>query len=210
MKIIQNFIFELYLNHLSLCRVIEKLESLSMEELTAADKKKLTSFHRILLHTNGTVTEVLREWTGFIIHVTKPPISLYEELKQYNLYYKPENSPSDKIREVILQDSKNKKTLVYAISFIQSQNLNQITKFKLEHSDYGIGTIIDQQRLETYREILNFHKINILNYPFFKKIFPQANSLILHRVYNIIHKQKIWFTINEYFPSESDHFNNIN
>ncbi|MHA1300189.1 MAG: chorismate pyruvate-lyase family protein [Candidatus Helarchaeota archaeon] len=177
-----------------------------MDELNAVEKKKLSPIHRIILHTNGTVTQVLREWTDQIINVIKPITSFYTELVKDNLFFRPNNSSPLKSREVILQNFNSKKNLVYALTFIHFQNLNQETQYKLEHTDYGIGMIIEQQKLETYREILKFHKIDISKFPVFNKIFPEAKSYILHRAYNIIHQKKIWFTINEYFPSEAKHF----
>ncbi|MHA1377103.1 MAG: chorismate--pyruvate lyase family protein [Candidatus Helarchaeota archaeon] len=177
-----------------------------MENLTAIEKNELSPIHRILLHTNGTVTQVLREWIGEIINVVRLNNSYYRDLEKYNLFYKPNKSSLLKSREIILQNFSTKKNLVYALTFIQFQNLNQVTQYKLEHTDYGIGMILEQQKLETYREILEFHRIDVHKFKFFKNIFLKANSFILHRAYNIIHEQKIWFTINEYFPAELDHF----
>lgn len=176
-----------------------------MEELEGKIKRKLSPIHRILLHTNGTVTQVLREYTNDIITVIKPSEIFYDYLAKNNLFHLPDENISIKSREIILQNSRTKKNLVFALTFIQLPNLNQETQYNLEHTDYGIGMIIDQQNLETYRKILNFHKINP-KFEVFKKIFPESNSFIIHRAYNIIHQKKVMFTINEYFPSDSNHF----
>ena len=177
-------------------------------------EEELSPLHRILLHTSTTVTEVLRQWTNSNIIIVKPPINtcfLYDDLKKHNLFFKCgeldlESSNKFWLREVILRNANNKKNLVYAFSLVNLQNINKRVYYKLEHTDYGIGMIIEQERLETYREIEEFKKINLIEFPFFKKIFPRANNYILHRAYNIFHDKKLWFTINEYYPSEPEHF----
>jgi chorismate-pyruvate lyase len=70
----------------------------------------------------------------------------------------------------------------------------------------GIGMVINSEKLETYREILTFNKFKVTDFAFFQKIFPRANHFILHRAYIISHNQKPMFIINEYFPSEPEHF----
>jgi len=177
-------------------------------------EEELSPLHRILLHTSTTVTEVLRQWTNSNIIIVKPPINtcfLYEDLKKYDLFFKCgeldlESSNKFWLREVILRNANNKKNLVYAFSLINLQNINKRVYYKLEHTDYGIGMIIEQEKLETYREIEEFKKIKVKEFPFFNKIFPRANNYILHRAYNIFHDKKLWFTINEYYPSEPEHF----
>jgi len=183
-----------------------------------SDKKKflhireeeLSPLHRILLHTSGTVTEILRQWTNSNIIIVKPPLNtcfLYDKLEKTKLYFSCKSDGIPWLREVVLQNVGTKQNLVYAFSQIYLKNLNRQVKYKLEHSDYGIGEIIEQEKLETYRQIEEFNKISVEGeYDFFKKVFPRAKKFILHRAYNIFRNKKLWFTINEYFPSEPEHF----
>jgi chorismate-pyruvate lyase len=179
-------------------------------------EEELSPLHRILLHTDGTVTEVLRQWTGSIINIVKPPLNtcfLWDKLDKHSLYYKGNpNSETNfckdfKYREVILQSAQSNQNLVYALSLICLKNITPSILLKLDHTDMAIGMIINSEKLETYREILTFNKFKVSDFPFFqKKIFPRANHFILHRAYTISHDQKPVFIINEYFPSEPEHF----
>ena len=176
-------------------------------------EEELSPLHRILLHTDGTVTEVLRQWTGSIINIIKPPLNscfLWNKLDKHNLYYKTNNTGNSyseyKYREVILQCAETRVNLVYALSLVYTHNIKPAILYKLDHTDLGIGMIIDSEKLETYREILAFNKLKISDVPFFQKIFQRANQFILHRAYVIYHAKKPCFIINEYFPSEPEHF----
>lgn len=179
---------------------------------TPIKEAELSPLHRILLHTNGTVTQVLRQWTGGIINIVKPQLNccfLWDKLEKYNLYYKGNDLASCddyKYREVILQSAETNSNLVYALSIICVKCLTPPVLHKLDHTDLGIGMIIDSEKLETYREILVFNKFKLANVPFFQKVFPHAKSHILHRAYVIYHDKKPCFIINEYFPSEPEHF----
>ncbi|MHA1277614.1 MAG: chorismate--pyruvate lyase family protein [Candidatus Helarchaeota archaeon] len=174
---------------------------------------ELSPLHRILLHTNGTVTQVLRQWTGSFINIVKPALNscfLWDKLEKNHLYYKLDSVNHScrefKYREVILQCVKTGTNLVYALSLICHLNLTPTILHKLDHSDLGIGMIIEAEKLETYREILAFKKFKVKDFSFFQKIFPRAKNYILHRCYVIYHKKKPCFIINEYFPSEPEHF----
>ena len=174
-------------------------------------EEELSPLHRILLHTSGTVTEILRQWTNSNVIIIKPPLNtcfLYDKLEKTKLYF---NCNEDKnyvpwLREVVLRNATTKQNLVYAFSHVFLKNVSRRVKYKLEHTDYGIGEIIEQEKLETYRQIEEFNKISIDEFDFFKKMFPRAKKYILHRAYNIFRHKKLWFTINEYFPSEPEHF----
>ena len=174
---------------------------------------ELSPLHRILLHTNGTVTQVLRQWTGSIINIVKPPLNscfLWDKLDKNDLYYKADSVNHSctqfKYREVILQSAATSTNLVYALSLICYQNLTPTVLHKLDHTDLGIGMVIDTEKLETYREILAFKKFKVKDFKFFQKIFPRAKHAILHRCYVLYHERKPCFIINEYFPSEPEHF----
>ncbi|MHA1785647.1 MAG: chorismate pyruvate-lyase family protein [Candidatus Helarchaeota archaeon] len=186
-----------------------------MKKILPLREEELSPLHRILLHTNGTVTEVLRQWTNANIIIVKPLLNtcfLYDKLNKHKLFFECKKAngkvvpESSMLREVILRNASNKHNLVYAFTLVYNKNINRRVKYKLDHTDYGIGMIIEQERLETYRQIEEFKKISVEEFPFFKKIFPKANQYILHRAYNIFHNKKLWFTINEYFPSEPEHF----
>ncbi len=184
-----------------------------------SDKKKFLPFreeelsplHRILLHTSGTVTEILRQWTNSNLIIVKPPLKtcfLYDNLEKTKLYFNCNEDENNVpwLREVILRNASTKQNMVYAFSHVYLKNVNRRVKYKLEHTDYGIGEIIEQEKLETYRQIEEFNKISVQEYPFFNKVFPKAKKFILHRAYNIFRYKRLWFTINEYFPSEPEHF----
>jgi len=176
-------------------------------------EEELSPLHRILLHTDGTVTEVLRQWTGTIVNIIKPPLNscfLWNKLDKLNLYFKGNSTNTAckdfKFREVILQNAETNTNLVYALSLICIKNLTATVLYKLDHTDMGIGMIVDSEKLESYREIVEFSKMKVENVPFFQKIFPRSKQFILHRAYVIYSSKKPCFIINEYFPSEPEHF----
>ncbi|MHC1591081.1 MAG: hypothetical protein ACXQS8_03275, partial [Candidatus Helarchaeales archaeon] len=56
-------------------------------------EEELGPLHRILLHTDGTVTQVLRQWTGSEIDIVKPEKNscfLRDQIEKHGLYHKPE------------------------------------------------------------------------------------------------------------------------
>ncbi len=176
------------------------------------EERELSPLHRILLHSNGTVTQTLRQWTGSLINLIKPKINtcfLWNKLHKYDLYYKSDRlhfCKNFKYREVILQCAKTETNLIYALSLICTKNITPVIMHKLDYSNLGIGMIIEEEKLETYREIMTFSKFNVNNVQFFRKLFPFAKEYILHRAYVIYHAKKPIFIINEYFPSEPEHF----
>ena len=134
---------------------------------------KLSLFERILLAETGTVEQVLSILTN-----SETQIKI---LKQ-----KESNEVIE--REAYIINKKTGKKLVYARSSIIRSNLPYEIISQIKRKDIGIGTIITNSELETFRKIL--------------KIGYNSKTRSVFRIYQIIYKGKVGFEIKEVFQSE--------
>lgn len=159
----------------------------------------LTPFQRILMITDGTVTEMLEAYLLEKICVVK----LKEEIGP--LVY-----PLDDLdlsqdhpvicRQALLQGQQSQKNWVYAESIIILDRLDKEFRRKLTESSEPIGKLWGEFRTETYKEIIHSGKEpmgEVANY------FESApDELLLSRTYCVFSHKSPVMRITEKFPEK--------
>jgi chorismate-pyruvate lyase len=112
-----------------------------------------TPIQRILLVTDGTVTEILEAYTGESMRLIK----LYEELVVLDA-----DLPGLELvagqqvlrRKILLQGKMSLTNFLYADSYVALDRLDDWMRHGLLESHKPIGFLMQERKLETYREIV--------------------------------------------------------
>jgi len=165
--------------------------------------KDLSVFQRVLLITDGTVTELLEQYLGEPIKVVK----LYEGIKK-NLNQLPDlhqriihTNDSDFLkRETLLQGQNTLNNWLYAESTIIVDNLATDFRRDLLDSHEPIGKLWSKYRCETYKTIVAAGKEPASSLA--KHFNIQTTDEIITRTYSVYSANKIIMIITEKFPSQ--------
>ncbi len=171
----------------------KQLEFMSFDDFITKNEP-LSLFQKILLATDGTVTDLLRLYTGESITVEK----LEQQFTFSGEKEKSLCSNNTKIlkRSVLLKS--NRQNYVYAESIYMYELLSPWSQDKLLNTDMPIGLLWKKEKLDTYREIIGYwtEPCNSLAQYF----GTQEQSLLLSRAYLVMHSQNIIGRIIEKFP----------
>jgi chorismate-pyruvate lyase len=163
----------------------------------------LSLFQKVLLITDGTVTELLEQYLNEAIKVIK----LYEgtegSIKQLSEIHQPlvdvQNLPVLK-RITLLQGQKTHNNWVYAESTVLLNNLAQGFREDLMHSREPIGKLWSKYRIETYKSIIAAGREQAGELAAHFKI--QANDAMISRTYTVYSGNKLIMVITEKFPQQ--------
>jgi len=163
-------------------------------DATVITDQSLSTFQKILLTTDGTVTDLIALYTGESIKVKKVGQKMFLGDDRHEFFCPPDTPLLE--RDVLLCG--NNKNYLYAESVFVFGLLSRSIQYKLLETDCPIGLMWKEEKLETYRDIL-FHKTEICD-----KVSSYFNvpprTPILSRTYSIYHQGKILGTITEKFP----------
>ena len=128
----------------------------------ALDVESLPPFMRALLVTDGTVTKILEAY--FWEHISV-------QLRFQKLLVADWDIPFIDVtagqqileREVILKGDESSDIYCYASSYIRLESLQQELRDQLVAGKMGIGELLREVGLETYREIMDFSRKNYVN-----------------------------------------------
>lgn len=109
----------------------------------ALDLTTLTPLLRAFVVTDGTVTEFLEAYFLETIEIRKLTTLPQITLDRYE-------------REVLLVGKASKRTYVHAYSTIWLERLTKDLRSGLLDTDRGIGRLLREYRIETYRQLLNY------------------------------------------------------
>ncbi len=157
----------------------------------------INSFQRILLKANGTVTAMLEAYLSEPIQVVKLSENLAKmelELPKIKL-----NKQEQVIaRKVLLQGKMSRRNFIYADSLILINNLDERFSSQLLNTKIPIGKLWSEQKVETFKEIIDtgIEPANELSNYF--SIEPSEN--LLFRTYSVSSQGKITMIITEKFP----------
>ncbi len=157
----------------------------------------LSSFQRILLKANGTVTAMLEAYFSEPIQVVKLSENLVKmELELPNIKLNQEEQVI--ARKVLLQGKMSRRNFIYADSLILINNLDERFSSELLNTKIPIGKLWSEQKVETFKEIIEtgIEPANKLSNYFC--IEPEEN--ILFRTYSVSSQGKITMIITEKFP----------
>lgn len=146
----------------------------NIKSVKIVDFEKLHPFLRVLLVTDNTVTSSLEAFFGEDILVNV--ISQKEIIagNEGDLLFPHLNPPPLRVREgwgvirgeniiqrdVLLMGSKSKKAYVYAESILRPDSLDESIRRGILEGRIGIGDLLNNRRLETFREILSIDSEN--------------------------------------------------
>ena len=157
----------------------------------------LSTFQRILLTTDGTVTDILESYLFEQIRVFKLSeklISIDKELASMNV-----KVGTDVIlRKVLLQGKISRKNVIYAESIVIPENMEEKFRKALLETKIPIGKIWFEQRVETFKEILDTKKELAGDLAHYFGIEP--SDKMLSRTYRVVTDGKPVMTITEKFP----------
>jgi chorismate-pyruvate lyase len=165
--------------------------------------ENLTSFQRLLLVTDGTVTELLEQYLEESIKVFK----LYEKI-EHNFDQLPQDHEEfvnlDQMpilkRKVLLQGEHSQKNWVYAESSILLNHLSADFCNDLLVSQQPIGKLWGKYRTETYKAMFCAEKKPAGQLAEYFNIQATANTI--SRTYGVYSKQKLTMVITEVFPNQ--------
>ncbi|HBB32147.1 MAG TPA: DUF98 domain-containing protein [Cyanobacteria bacterium UBA8803] len=157
----------------------------------------LSTFQRILLTTDGTLTDILEAYLFEQIQVIKLSeefIAISHALPLMGLKEGAEVIE----RKIFLQGKISRKKYIYAESIIVPERLDEHFRHELLKTRTPIGKIWFEQRVETFKEIVDSAKepANTLASHF--KIEPSEN--MLSRTYRVFSNRQPVMMITEKFP----------
>ena len=190
----------MFINHTELSEQSTKYQNIKGNFQTSTHYTgvpDLSSFQRVLLKANGTVTAMLEAYLSEPIQVVK----LSENLA--NMELELPNIKSNKqeqviARKVLLQGKISRRNFIYADSLILINNLDERFSHQLLNTKTPIGKLWSEQKVETFKEILDtgIEPANELSNYFC--IEPEEN--LLFRTYSVSSQGKINMIITEKFP----------
>lgn len=156
------------------------IENLAGESI---DFSRLPQFLRVLLTTDGTVTKSLESYFWEPVRVDNVGQS-FVQLETEEPFIA--CAPGDQVlsRQVELVGQHSKRVLTRAHSFIRMDQLPTNIAQKLERGRLGIGELLRECDLETYREIMDFG----------------LTEDSVWRIYRIVMKGQPCIKITEQFP----------
>lgn len=159
---------------------------------------KLRPIHKILLHTDGSITKILEAISGkeVVVETVKQEIIKADAKLAKTLGL----NEGDDVNYRIVNLKVNDDVLVHAISYTPIKRLGEDFKHDLMKADIPIGKIMKKHKIEARREIkwTRVEKAKRMS-----RIFGiEDDDILLVRNYNIIHKGDILINITEYFPAK--------
>lgn len=157
------------------------------------DLGSLSSAQKILLATDGSVTTILDVLKGHV-NIRTLVQEFKEADKEAASLLDIDEGDTINYRVVVIE---GKEPLIYAISMIPVDRLNNEFKEDIIRADIPIGRILRKHNIESRREIKSVSVED--STPEMAEIF-KSNTSMLTRTYNIIHKDQILIWLMETFP----------
>jgi chorismate-pyruvate lyase len=161
------------------------------------DPAVLSTFQRILLTTDGTVTDMLEAYLCEQIQLVK----LSEKLVHTNHYIQPmELKEGSEIfeRKILLRGRISRKNYLYAESVVVLDRLEDSFRNELINTKTPIGKLWFEKRVETFKEIIDSGKSPAQELSHYFNIEPEAN--LFSRTYCVLSNKKYTMMITEKFP----------
>jgi chorismate-pyruvate lyase len=169
-------------------------ESLTRSHIEAAN---LSPFQRILLTTNGTLTEILEAYLFEPIQIVKLAediISTKQDIPALDL-----KTGSEVIdRKVLLQGKISRKNFIYAESILVIERLEPKFRDELLKSKIPMGRLWLDHKIETFKEIIDSSQEIAKKLSDYFKV--QTEDRMLSRTYRVFSNHQPIMMITEKFP----------
>jgi len=164
---------------------------------STVDPQRLSSFQRILLTTDGTVTDILEAHVWEAIQIVK----LYQECMETDAsvpYLDVGPRAPVLIRKVILRGKSSHSNYIYAESIVVLDRLDDRIRHGLTETQKPVGQLMLEARLETFREILSccYEPAEEIGEHF--DVAPAAK--LISRTYRVFTDRQPFMLITEKFP----------
>lgn len=161
----------------------------------------LSRFQRILMVTDGTVTELLEQYLSEKIKVKK----IFEKIESnfdalipsHQGYLAPSAIPVLS-RSILLEGQTTKQNWIYAESSILLNNLHQGFRADLLASREPIGRLWEKYQYETFKTMLDFEKREAGELGQYFGL--SASSTLISRTYEVSSNKQPIMVITEMFP----------
>lgn len=158
---------------------------------------ELSAFQRVMLTTDGTVTNMLEAYFSEpikLVKLSEKSVSLRQEIPLMNL-----NQGDNVIeREILLQGKISYRNYVYAKSILVLDRLHEGFRQQLLDTKMPIGKIWLDQKVETFKEIVDTGKESANGLSEYFNV--EVGGRILFRTYCVRSDQKLTMMITEKFP----------
>ena len=161
------------------------------------DLTKLPAFLRTLLVTDGTVTKSLEAWFWEEVKIQTVSNHL-ETLKNGVLGLEIESGDKVLQREVMLKGVKSKTIYACARSTVSLKHLPQEIGLALKKGEIGIGELLREKGVETYRDIFNIDYL--VDLPKNDALILSLQTELLSRSYRIRVNGYPAIIVTEFFP----------
>lgn len=170
-------------------------------QLREVNLRVLSPFQRALLVFDGSVTKLIEAYTMEPVEVIRISQAI-QQLASDNSWLQVSEGTKVLARQVILRGTYSHRTHVYAVSLLVHERLPDHIKVRLGKEGPGLGRMMIDSRMETFREILWYGMERLSNLP--EKVGYLADEEFLSRTYRIIVNKEPIMLINERFPVGSD------
>jgi len=168
--------------------------------LRPVDLHNLSMIQKMLMITDGTLTELLEAYWNEQIYIAKLSEEVIHDAKNIqSLDVKQGENVLE--RKILLQGTVSKRNWLYAESLIMPGRLETQFREDLTESRIPIGKLWKKYRTETFKEMMNYFRepADCLA-DYFAEI--NAEDTLLCRTYRIFTKGKPVMTITEKFPEK--------
>ncbi|MFQ5634646.1 MAG: chorismate--pyruvate lyase family protein [Gammaproteobacteria bacterium] len=163
------------------------------------DPRSLSSFQRILLTTDGTVTDILEAYLWESMQVVKLDQGHVETTKEIP-YLDLGRGADIMARKILLRGKTSHKNYIYAESIVVPGHLNQAIRDGLEKTKKPVGQLMLESRLETFREILVCRRESAQGIGQYFDIQP--DDMLISRTYRVFAEGRPMMLITEKFPEK--------
>lgn len=161
------------------------------------DPARLSTIQRILLSTDGTLTEILEAYFLEQIVLVKLSEQIFPATADLSSLHVREGDQLIE-RRILLQGAQTGRNFVYAESFIVVDRIDQDMKHDLLESKIPLGRLWLQHRMETFKELLNITITSANELATYFNIAPDDH--IFSRSYRVFAKRRPIILITEMFP----------
>jgi chorismate-pyruvate lyase len=164
---------------------------------STVDPQLLSSFQRILLTTDGTVTEILEAHLWEAMRIVK----LYQDCIETDAsvpYLDIGPHAPVLVRKIILRGESSERNYIYAESVVALDRLDDRIRLGLIETQKPVGQLMLEARLETFREILSCCYEPAEEIGEYLGVSPDAR--LISRTYRVFANRQPFMLITEKFP----------
>lgn len=161
------------------------------------DPFSLSVFQRILLTTNGTITDILEAYLFEQIQLVKLSENSIDTEHDFPIIHVEKGDPTIE-RSILLRGKISRRNFIYAHTVVFVNNLDEQFKQELQNTNTSIGKLWLDRRVENFKEITDSGKEPAQELANYFCMEPDEN--LLFRTYIVYSQAKPTMIITEKFP----------